>query len=148
MTQQAQAQAQAEVRDIDYWIAHTSDNPTAKLIQSLHARVQELEAQQAAVQGWKLVPMNPPEEMARAFRAEDAPAYFVMTTIRCADFAERYAAMLSAAPTPPAQERKPLTDEQIDALWGGENVSVPQLVNRRAISRSIERAHGIGATNG
>lgn len=40
-------QAQAEARDIDYWIAHTSDNPTAELIKSLHARVQELEAQQA-----------------------------------------------------------------------------------------------------
>lgn len=44
-----------------------------------------------------------------------------------------------------ALERNPLTDEQIDSLWGGENVSVPQLVNRRAISRSIERAHGINS---
>ena len=38
---------QAEVRDLAYWIAHTTDNPTAALIQSLHARVQELEAQTA-----------------------------------------------------------------------------------------------------
>lgn len=44
-------------------------------------------------------------------------------------------------------ERKPLTDKQIDALWGGEKVSLPQRINRRAISRSIERAHGIGASN-
>lgn len=51
----------------------------------------------------------------------------------------------AAAPPPP--EREPLTDEQIDALWGGEKVSLPQRINRRAISRSIERAHGIGATN-
>ena len=38
---------QAEARDLAYWIAHTTDNPTAALIQSLHARVQELEAAQA-----------------------------------------------------------------------------------------------------
>lgn len=34
---------QPEARDLAYWIAHTTDNPTAALIQSLHARVQELE---------------------------------------------------------------------------------------------------------
>lgn len=34
---------QPEARDLAYWIAHTKDNPTAALIQSLHARVQELE---------------------------------------------------------------------------------------------------------
>lgn len=38
---------QAEARDLAYWIAHTTDNPTAALIQSLHARVQELEAEKA-----------------------------------------------------------------------------------------------------
>lgn len=38
---------QPEARDLAYWIAHTTDNPTAALIQSLHARVQELEASQA-----------------------------------------------------------------------------------------------------
>ena len=38
---------QPEARDLAYWIAHTTDNPTAALIQSLHARVQELEAAQA-----------------------------------------------------------------------------------------------------
>lgn len=38
---------QREARDLAYWIAHTTDNPTAALIQSLHARVQELEASQA-----------------------------------------------------------------------------------------------------
>lgn len=36
---------QPEARDLAYWIAHTTDNPTAALIQSLRARVQELEAE-------------------------------------------------------------------------------------------------------
>lgn len=39
---------QPEARDLAYWIAHTTDNPTAALIQSLHARVQELEAERTA----------------------------------------------------------------------------------------------------
>lgn len=40
--------------------------------------------------------------------------------------------------------RTPLSDEQIDSLWGGaKDISVPQRVNRRAIARSIESAHGI-----
>ena len=52
-------------------------------------------------QGWKLVPSESTEEMARAFRANDAPHYFVMTTMRCNDFAERYRAAISAAPQPP-----------------------------------------------
>ncbi|MDH0897971.1 Lar family restriction alleviation protein [Comamonas aquatica] len=52
-------------------------------------------------QGWKLVPVESTEAMARAFRADDAPGYFCMTTLRCADFSERYAAMLAAAPQPP-----------------------------------------------
>lgn len=51
-------------------------------------------------QGWKLVPVESTEAMARAFRADDAPGYFCMTTLRCADFSERYAAMLAAAPQP------------------------------------------------
>lgn len=55
-------------------------------------------------QGWKLVPVESTEAMARAFRADDAPGYFCMTTLRCADFSERYVAMLAAAPQPPANE--------------------------------------------
>lgn len=84
-------------------------------IKGLNARIAVLEAQQGVPQGWKLVPVSPPDEMARAFRADDAPAYFLMTTIRCADFSERYAAMLAAAPTPPGQESQPLTDSEIIA---------------------------------
>lgn len=52
-------------------------------------------------QGWRLVPVESTEAMARAFRADDAPGYFCMTTLRCADFSERYVAMLAAAPQPP-----------------------------------------------
>ena len=61
------------------------------------------EGVQAAVpDGWMLVPMNGTEEMARAFRAESTPELFYMTTIQCADFQERYRAMLNAAPVAPA----------------------------------------------
>ena len=63
-------------------------------------------------QGWKLVPEKGTEAMARAFRADDAPGYFCMTTLRCADFSERYVAMLAAAPRPPVQQ---VTPEMIEA---------------------------------
>ena len=42
---------QPEARDLAYWIAHTTDNPTAALIQSLHASVQELEADNQSLRG-------------------------------------------------------------------------------------------------
>ena len=57
---------------------------------------------------------------------------------------------LAAAPTPPAQERKPLTDEQIE--WSSREAhaacdSDPVARWSTAFARAIERAHGIGATN-
>ena len=57
--------------------------------------------------------------------------------------------LLAAAPTPPAQERKPLTDEQIDAIWRSPiSLGATGSAWRREIARKIERAaHGIGATN-
>jgi len=38
---------------------------------------------------------------------------------------------------------QPLTDEQIDAFWN-QQLTVPQIVQRRVIARAIEAAHGIG----
>ncbi|QTW18214.1 hypothetical protein [Comamonas kerstersii] len=55
---------------------------------------------QVVPEGWKLVPEESTEAMARAFRADDAPYYFAMTTIRCNDFAERWRAVIAAAPQP------------------------------------------------
>ncbi|MDL5036797.1 hypothetical protein QRD40_10610 [Comamonas sp. Y6] len=49
--------------------------------------------------------------------------------------------MLAAAPTPPAQERKPLTDEQILDVLQLTNPKPSGLVVR--LVRAIERAHGI-----
>ena len=66
-------------------------------------------------QGWKLVPEKGTEAMARAFRADDAPGYFCMTTLRCADFAERYAAMLAAAPQPPEADHIPDAGKMVAA---------------------------------
>lgn len=42
-----------------------------------------------------------------------------------------------------APVRKPLTDVQIDDLWVGMSLSIPQKYARREIARSVERAHGI-----
>ena len=48
------------------------------------------------------------------------------------------AALQSAQPV-----AQPLTDEQIDAFWN-QQLTVPQIVQRRVIARAIEAAHGIG----
>lgn len=42
-------------------------------------------------------------------------------------------------------ERKRLTDDQIDALWHFSELSIPQKINRRAIFRTAEVIHNIGA---
>lgn len=68
-------------------------------------------------QGLKLVPEKSTEAMARAFRADDAPGYFFMTTLRCADFAERYAAMLAAAPQTPEAAPVQLPEPVAWMLW-------------------------------
>lgn len=98
-------------------------------------------------QGWKLVPVESTEEMARAFRADDAPYFFAMTTIRCNDFAERYRAALAAAPQPPEAEpvRKPLTEEELLQTLHSLSVEPPKRLPPGWIefARAIERVHGI-----
>ena len=114
--------------DCDVTTPNCSEKALAISVWNLRAPAQ-LEAQQAA-QPWgacisgRIWVGKLPEHARKMAEAEGLPILWLYTS-------------------PPAQERKPLTNEQIDALWGGENVSAPQLVNRRAISRSIERAHGI-----
>ena len=48
----------------------------------------------------------------------------------------------------PAASQKPLTDERIDALWASQKLNVPQILNRRALARAVEAAHGIGIKGG
>jgi len=55
-----------------------------------------------------------------------------------AEIAELRSALQSAQPV-----AQPLTDEQIDAFWN-QQLTVPQIVQRRVIARAIEAAHGIG----
>ena len=82
---------------------HQIQEPAAAEQAAWHAGLDEGRSQAAPAavavpDGWQLVPMEGTEEMARAFRAETTPALFYMTTIQCADFEERYRAMLGAAP--------------------------------------------------
>lgn len=41
------------------------------------------------------------------------------------------------------QQRKPLTDEQIQAIWNLESGALPQWSRHIAFARAIEAAHGI-----
>lgn len=77
-------------------------------------------------QGWKLVPEESTEAMARAFRADDAPYYFAMTTIRCNDFAERWRAVIAAAPKPPDAEPVQLPEPYDYVEWRERGFSKTQ----------------------
>lgn len=137
------------------WDKYTA---AADLIARQAGRIAELEAQQTAPQFYAAFGSSGAALPQYSASTEEGVIFNVLSVARNEGFKgsglDRLIELgwvvrpVFRAPTPPALERKPLTDEQINALWGGENVSVPQLVNRRAISRSIERAHGIGATNG
>lgn len=86
-------------------------------------------------QGWKSVPT---ELLERVLDSE--------TVNEMADASDELRAMLAAAPQPPeaAPVRKPLTDEQIEALpvWRHFIGLFPDA--RLEITRAVERAHGIG----
>lgn len=119
----------------EFWKPPIGKAPNFDLIDSLHARIAELNAQQA-------VPRVVTEQMhvaavkvlRRASGVDGLPQ-------RMLD------AMLAAAPTPPAQERKPLTDEQIlQAIRTATNDEPARLPpGWMQFARAIEGAHGIGS---
>lgn len=41
-------------------------------------------------------------------------------------------------------ERRPLPDHEVDALWDEPHLTTPQRLARRALTRLVEKAHGIG----
>lgn len=76
---------QPEARDLAYWIAHTTDNPTAALIQSLHARVQELEASQA-----QRVPLSVVDAIKQGLQADEATRHHCRGTTNWAAAMTRF----------------------------------------------------------
>lgn len=93
---------------------------------------EQAEPVQEPVAGWKLVPVEPTREMIQA--ACDKHGYpggdgWV--------YRDGYNAMLAVAPTPPTPQRKPLTDEQIDALW---RAPMPFDWEHREFARAVEEA--------
>ena len=93
---------QPEALDLADWLEAVGGGPSAKrcaaLLREQHARIAELEAQvealSAAPVGWKLVPVEPTQEML------EAPS-----NAWPADAKATWAAMLAASPTPPAEQQ-------------------------------------------
>ena len=122
-------------------------------LRRLHSRVLELEAE--VLEQCRINGIGSERELRLMARVRELETQLVKEASRTAEEKLRADQMSQQHDTQAAlnrearaqlaanRERKPLTDEQIDALWGGENVSVPQLINRRAISRAVERAHGV-----
>ena len=129
------------------WHPGRTDDDLTDIIRAKGRELAELSARQAAPDGWRLVPVEPTEEMLDAAHEGDREYTLrvfgdVMTVMQGPH--DHYVAMLSAAPPPP--EREPLTDEQINGLgtgpcWAEDGVDI------FLFARAIERAHGIGGTN-
>lgn len=154
MTQQAQAEALRLADTLDL-LAMDMKTPRAAAaeLRRLHARVQEqqksMKANQIELgeQDAKLQKINA-DLVAEASRtaAEKLRADQMSQQHDHQAAMNREArAMLAAAPTPPALERKPLTEDQILEVLQLTSPKPSRLVVR--LVRAIERAHGIGATN-
>ena len=72
----------------------------------------------SASEGWKLVPVEPTEEMVNAFKSADLTElrrYGVTISRLLVRFTQNYRAMLAAAPTPP--ENKALLEAVAEVVW-------------------------------
>lgn len=113
-------------------------NRSASLMEDCKPKLAEAWNRRAQVvpNGWKLVPEESTEAMARAFRADDAPYYFAMITIRCNDFAERYRAALAAAPQPPEAACNPSMQPELATL------AAPVQLPEPAVPFAVFDCHG------
>lgn len=93
-----------------------------------------------AAPGWKLVP-----EMATQDMCESAK-YGIDARLSVFKWADGYKAMLAAAPTPPANERKPVLDFSGVADFIADNWPMGRRYTVAEIESKL-RIHGIGATN-
>ena len=88
-------------------------------IDQLEAEIAKLRASPAsATEGWKLVPVEPTEEMVNAFKSADLTElrrYGVTISRLLVRFTQNYRAMLAAAPTPP--ENKALLEAVAEVVW-------------------------------
>lgn len=104
--------------------------------------IEALAEQPAPVQGWKLVPVEPTPEQIKEGNKVTWP-------LPCAQV---YSAMLAAAPQPaPPPQRKPLTDEQIDAAvkaWFENDISPGRQPFEKRMRAAIKAAHGITEKGG
>ena len=133
---------------VDEWIAvekalreAMEEQPAQQALDKMAENARELgldyePAQQEPV-AWKLVPIEPTEEMLKAMDECSKEGYD--ERLYAGHAASVYMAAVDAAPTPPAQ-RKPLTDEQIIKCWGQVSGTRYGYV---AFARAIEAAHGI-----
>ena len=105
-----------------------------------------LAEQPAPVQGWKLVPIEPTEDMWKAVNKLDDEMAAGSYDGKGCSIEQAWNCLLNAAPTPPAQPSKPLTDEQIDRAIAELGLNyLADASNNRAVLRELCRkaAHGI-----
>lgn len=143
MTQQAQAEALRLRLAVTQYTALCKKfgaegfhfDPRPEDVIAVLDRLEQLEAQQAVPQGWTVT-----EEMhVAAIKVLQRANGLDGLPQRMLD------AMLAAAPTPPALEREPLTEMEINELFD-QNYSHDQPAGQYFVEiiRMAEQAHGIG----
>ena len=147
----AMEQANTEVHAA--WIAGQDEARSQRPVQCLHQIQEPTVSQQLtiaqAAPGWKLVPVDATRAMTKA--AQKADAYHApheeWLHHEWPDQKRIWDAMLAAAPTPPAQERKPLGPDGVQKLIFKLNAEHGDNWNSGDLVRAAEIHHGIGATN-
>ena len=139
---------QPEARDLAYWIAHTTDNPTATLIQSLHARVQELEAERdeadrrAGRAERHMAGLNDDVRRFEAARRRMKAQWGVHDNV---SFDVVWQQALDAKAS--QAQRVPLTDAQIHDWWRSENsledCDMCRFADFAQVVRALELKYGI-----
>ena len=97
-----------------------------------------------APDGWKLVPIQPTDEMIAAAHESDrkySQRAFGGAMHMPQGGEDHWSAMLAASPTPPA--RKPLSDAEIAAIYSHQQDVAPGGKLMEHFARAIEAAHGI-----
>ena len=94
--------------------------------------------QEPVGEGWKLVPVEPTEDMWEAVNKLDDEMAAGSYDGKGCSIEQAWNCLLNAAPTPPAQ-RKPLTNEEIEVLLS----EYEQPYAWFQFARAIEAAHGI-----
>ena len=118
------------------------DAVTQNIVDAITALHTQPAQQEPVNEGWKLVPVEPTEDMWKAVNKLDDEMAAGSYDGKGCSIEQAWNCLLDAAPTPPAQ-RNPLTRKQLADAWIGTAHITHATERQIAYARAIEAAHGI-----